>query len=62
MREIPPVLSVQLYQTVPDVQPSREFLFLGRGRRGDASSGRGVATGRDRDATGPPSGGGIDYA
>jgi hypothetical protein len=41
MREIPPVLSVQLYQTVPDVQPSREFLFLGRGRRGDASSGRG---------------------
>jgi hypothetical protein len=44
-------------RTVPDVQPSCEFLFLGRGRRGDAASGHGVATGRDHDATGPPSGG-----
>jgi hypothetical protein len=48
MREIPPVLFVQLYRTVPDVQPSREFLFLRRGRRGDAASGRGeIATRRD---------------
>jgi hypothetical protein len=31
-------------------------------RRQDAASGRGVATGRDRDATGPPEGGEIDYA
>jgi hypothetical protein len=62
MREIPPVLSVQLYQTVPDVQPSREFLFLGRGQQGDTVSGQGIATGQDRDATGPPSGGEIDYA
>jgi hypothetical protein len=37
MREIPPVLSVRLYRTVPDVQPSCEFPFLGRGRRGDAT-------------------------